>query len=176
MKAISFYGLCLLMITGLHAADLSSSRDLSLMQQTLTAKGQGQFRRFGFHVYDAKLWTHTSATNTVAVAPPYALQLTYFMNIKAKKIIDASIDEMQRQKKNQAFLPQWRQALAGVIPTVKKGDTITGVHDDNSAIFYLNGDYLGEINDNHFANAFFGIWLDEDTSDPTLRKKLLQQD
>lgn len=162
------------MITIVEASGLPSGSNFSLMRQALTEKGQGQFRKFGFHIYDAKFLAHKAAVKTAAVTPPYALQLTYFMNIKAQKIVDASIEQMNRQKQNRAFLSKWRQALTDIIPAVTKGDTLTVFHDTNRAIFYLNGSYLGEINDSDFAHAFFGIWLDKNTSAPTLRKKLLQ--
>lgn len=135
----------------------------------LAAKGEGRFRRFGFHVYDAQLWSSGTALQV-----PYALQLKYYMNIKAAKIVDASIDEMQRNTKNKALLEQWKKQLDKVIPTVKKGDVITGVDLGNAAQFYHNGNLVGTVNDAKFASAFFGIWLDKNTGAPKLRRKLLQ--
>lgn len=99
-------------------------------QAQLSPMGQGELRRFGLRVFHAKLW-QSPQTKTV-----YALQLHYALNIKANKIVDASIKEMRQQGVNEQQLKKWQQQLAQVIPDVKKGDMITGVKLNTKTEFY----------------------------------------
>lgn len=133
----------------------------------LVAAGQGEFKRFGLHVYDAKLWQSPSQKSV------YALQLKYFMNIKSSQIVDASAKEMKKQGVSSTAINKWRAELNRVMPAVKKGDVITGVNLGNHSLFYLNGRYLGKVNSRQFGADFFGIWLKPNTSDARLRRQLL---
>lgn len=45
-----------------------------------------------------------------------------------------------------------------------------------SARFYAAAGALGAIGESRFARAFFDIWLDERTSEPELRRRLLRLD
>ena len=57
---------------------------------------------------------------------------------------------------------------------VKTGDVIVGVLKPNQgAEFYHQSRLSGRIDDIDFARTFFAIWLDERTSEPELRKRLL---
>ena len=54
-------------------------------------------------------------------------------------------------------------------------DRITGVNLPGvGAEFWVNGLRVGAVNDAAFARLFFGIWLDERTSEPKMRIQLLQ--
>lgn len=133
-------------------------------------RGTAEYRKFGFHVYDAKFWAKPKQNQ-----PPYALQLKYFMDIKASRIVEASIKEMRGLGVTEEQLTQWEVALNQVIPNVKDGDVITGVNTGEGADFYLNGCAIGRVDDPMFATDFFGIWLSPKTSDRKLRQILLQQ-
>jgi hypothetical protein len=55
-----------------------------------------------------------------------------------------------------------------------KGDRITGLHQPGlGARFWFNGQLRGAVADPEFSRLFFGIWLAETTSEPTLRSALL---
>jgi hypothetical protein len=61
-----------------------------------------------------------------------------------------------------------------IFPNIKEGENITGVVDENKHThFYHEGILIGSIDDKTFAQSFFGIWLDEKTSEPKMRKQLL---
>ena len=49
--------------------------------QGLRVRGRGSFRRFGFHVYDATLWT-----GELADGPPLALRLDYRRKLSGQAI------------------------------------------------------------------------------------------
>ena len=70
---------------------------------------------------------------------------------------------------------QWQQALAGVLPDVRPGDRIMGVHaPGQGARFVVNGKPAGhDRRPGQFASLFFAIWLGPATSQPGLRAALL---
>jgi hypothetical protein len=142
---------------------------LSAVLPALRPWGSGEFRRFGFLVYEATLW----AGEGERPVPPLALGLTYKRNIEGKAIAEASVDQMRRFDASDAQLARWGQQMAGLFPSVKPGDRIVGLQLSDRARFFYNDQPLGEINDAAFARAFFAIWLDPRTSEPSLRTALL---
>ena len=133
--------------------------------------GSGEFRRFGFLVYQACLWASDDP-----LRPPLALQLTYQHNIAGAAIAEASVKEIrQLGLADEATLARWGGLLAGLFPDVRTGDAIIGEYRAGSASFHFNGRLLGRIEEAAFARAFFAIWLDARTSAPDLRAALLQR-
>lgn len=131
--------------------------------------GSGEFRRFGFLIYEATLWAGAAEPTR----PPLALQLTYRRSIDGRAIAQASIDQMRRFDAGQAQLLRWGEQLTRLFPDVKPGDRILGQHLPDQARFFHNDRPLGVIDDAAFAATFFAIWLDPRTSEPGLRAALL---
>lgn len=132
--------------------------------------GRAQFSRFGFRIYDARLW---APDGRYIANQPFALSLTYHRTIEGSRIVQASLDEMAKLGVVVNAHPQWRDQLARVLPDVVSGDTLTGVYQPGEgARFYHQGKLTGQIDDN-LARAFFAIWLDPRTSEPVLRQALL---
>lgn len=132
--------------------------------------GQGEFRRFGFLVYEATLWGGDDPAR-----PPLALRLDYRRNIAGSAIAEASVKEMRQLGADEALLRRWGPEMARLFPDVKPGDHIVGVYRPEGASFLFNGRLLGEIPEPEFARRFFGIWLDPRTSAPDLRAALLRR-
>ena len=131
--------------------------------------GSGEFRRFGFLVYEATLWAADDP-----VRPPLALKLTYRRNIDGELIAEASIKEIRKLgMADKATLNRWGELMTGLFPDVKPGDSIVGHYLPDGARFTFNEQPLGSIDDPAFARAFFAIWLDPNTSEPDLRAALL---
>jgi hypothetical protein len=130
--------------------------------------GSGQFRRFGFLVYEATLWAGDDPQQ-----PPLALRLDYKRNIAGTAIAEASVKEMRRTVSDEARLADWGGRMARIFPDVKPGDHIVGHYLPEGAQFMQGERELGRIDDRDFARAFFGIWLDPRTSAPELRAALL---
>ncbi len=130
--------------------------------------GSGEFRRFGFPIYEATLWAEDDPQR-----PPLALSLVYRRAISGRSIAEASIDEMRRLGGDEAPLAAWGAALARLFPDVRPGDRIVGVYHAQGAHFFHNGIALGSIGDAEFARRFFAIWLDPRTRAPELRAALL---
>ena len=132
--------------------------------------GSGEFRRFGFLVYEATLWAAADP-----LQPPLALRLTYKRNIAGLAIAEASIKEIRNLGIGDVpTLKRWGEQLAALFPDVKPGDRIVGHYQPDAARFYFNERLIGKIDEPLFARAFFGIWLDAGTSAPELRTALLK--
>lgn len=134
----------------------------------LRLRGRGSFRRFGFLVYDASLWT-----GDLPDAPPLALRLDYRRKLAGQAIAAASVDEMRSFVADEARLAAWGQAMRQIFPDVDAGDHLLGVWRDDGAYFYQDGQLIGAVPDPAFARAFFAIWLDPRSSAPALRAALL---
>jgi hypothetical protein len=145
-------------------ADLGADRTL----------GEGDLRRWGMRIYHARL---VGAHVPVDGSEPFALELTYYRSISRERIVDASIEEMQRLAGNAAtpsLVASWRATLERCFVDVREGDQLTGVYQPGHGVrFYRGNDMLADIADDAFARAFFAIWLDPRSRDPGLRARLL---
>ncbi len=130
--------------------------------------GSGEFRRYGFLVYEATLWAGDNPQN-----PPLALRLDYRRTIAGKAIAEASVKEMRRFVSDEGRLQRWGEQMQRIFPDVRPGDHILGVHRPDGAHFYQENRLIGSIDSAGFAEAFFAIWLDPRTSAPELRTALL---
>lgn len=157
---------CLLAASALHASPLPHLPNFE-------AVGSGTMRYFGLRIYDATLW---SPGGVWSANQPYALELVYARSFDGAAIASRSIDEMRAQRAYPAAtLTRWEQQMRSLFPNVKSGDRLTGVRIPGSgAAFYSGPRKLGKIDDEAFADAFFGIWLDPATRAPDLRARLLK--
>jgi hypothetical protein len=135
-------------------------------------QGQGEMRWFGFRLYQASLWAPDGRWQS---GLPYALELRYSRDIPSARLVQASIEEMQRLgSADEARLARWKIDLERVFPDVRTDEVIYGVHlPQRGAEFYHQGKLTGRIDDVEFARAFFAIWLDPRTREPGLRASLL---
>lgn len=150
----------------LAAAAVAGMPELKLL-------GGGLLRVFGFQVYNAYLWTPAGAP--FDRSKPYALDLQYLRNFTGKKLAERSIDEMRDQGVgSETVYTNWLTEMERLFVDVKEGDRLTGVATPaKTAKFFFNGAYRGEVADPAFADAFFGIWLNEKSSQPRMRNQLL---
>lgn len=149
-----------------------SGARLDTLVSGLQRWGSGEFRRWGFLVYEATLWAKADDPPK----PPLALGLTYKRNLDGAKIADASVTEIRNLKiADEAQLKSWGLRMAELFPDVKPGDRILGVHLAEGARFFYNERFIGSVDDPAFARAFFAIWLDARTSAPELRARLLKK-
>ncbi|HEY6419252.1 MAG TPA: chalcone isomerase family protein [Candidatus Binataceae bacterium] len=134
--------------------------------------GKGSHKLFGFKVYDASLWVVHVKWNP---DEPHALDVRVLRPIPADTLINVGVDEMARlSDADSAKRAAWHSELAKVVPNLKNGDRLIALSAPNhDTYFYLNGKQTGEIDDPSFGRAFFGIWLDPRTNNPSLRKSLL---
>ena len=135
--------------------------------------GEGEYRRLLWDIYIARLYANYG---TYKADDSFALQLEYQRNIKANDIVNMSIELIEGQGvSDQKKFANWQEQLAAIIPDIRKGDLLTGIHQDGKSFFYLGDEPIGEINDTELSQYFFDIWLGENTTAPELREKLIGQ-
>ena len=137
--------------------------------------GTGRLTVWGFQVYDARLWAQPGFSAANYDRSPLALEVSYLRAFKAQEVAERSIKEIRRSKPvSDAQASRWIADMLRVIPDVRKGDRVLGVHQPGvGAAFWVNGKNTGEVQDAEFARLFFGIWLSPNTSEPKLREALL---
>jgi hypothetical protein len=139
-------------------------------------QGQGRMRFLGLQVYDIRLWsTEPQLPAQAWPGKALALEIEYARNFAARMIAERSLEEMRRAGPVAADVAErWLRTMAQVFPDVKPGDRITGVQvPEGMSRFFHNGALRGEVRDAEFTRRFFGIWLGETTSEPSLRDSLL---
>lgn len=139
-------------------------------------QGQGRMRFLGLQVYDIRLWsTEPKMPAQAWSGKALALEIEYARNFGARMIAERSLEEMRRAGPVAADVAErWLRAMTQVFPDVKPGDRITGIHlPEGLSRFFHNGTLRGEVRDAEFTRRFFGIWLGESTSEPSLRDSLL---
>lgn len=140
--------------------------------ETCRIVGQGTLRWWGFHVYDAALWSRSGRWQAQA---PYALDIRYARRISGAQLVETSVDEMRRLGiGDDTSRQRWGEAMRRIFPDVAPGSRLIGIHrPQQGAEFYSADGHLGAIDDPEFARGFFAIWLDPRTQKPDLRMALL---
>ena len=135
-----------------------------------------RLRVWGFEVYDARLWTPVGFRHGQYTQFSFALELLYLRRLEGVAIASRSIDEMRRVGSfSDAQAQSWLGAMRELFPNVAAGERITGINLPGvGAEFWVNGQRVGVVKDPAFARLFFGIWLDERTSEPKMRDQLLR--
>jgi hypothetical protein len=138
--------------------------------------GEGSLRWLGLKIYDARLFASGRLAPERLMDNPFALELTYARDFAGSSIAERSIEEIR--KLGAGTPPQheaWKSAMQRIFPNVRTGDRLRGIHQPGrGATFMLNGQPIGSIDDADFSSAFFAIWLDPRTSEPSLRRSLLR--
>jgi len=136
--------------------------------------GEGRLTYLVWDVYDATLFAPNGTWNN---DKPFALKLSYLRDISGQDIADTSAQKIRKQGfSDEIKLATWHAQMRDIFTDVKGGTEIIGVQTQNGDTkFYRDGQNIGAINDSDFGDVFFKIWLGENTSIPSLRKKLLGQ-
>ena len=134
--------------------------------------GTGKLTFMFWHVYTATLF---APSGTWAADAPFALHIVYHMDIEGEDITSRSLQEMQRQGlEDPETLRRFGAWMTAIFSDVTDGTTLTGIRDRaGGTLFYKDGTYIGAVRDTEFTQRFFAIWLAPDTSEPSLRRRLL---
>ena len=169
-------GTCLLALPGgfVHAVPGETTVGAALKDQPKL--GTARLRVWGFEVYDASLYAAPGFDAQRFTEQRFGLELNYLRSFKGPDIAERSIEEMRGLATiDPALAERWLKAMSALFPDVQRGDRITGVHvPGTGARFYLNGQWLGEVADEAFSRLFFGIWLSPKTSQPGMRRTLIE--
>lgn len=139
-----------------------------------TPYGEGTLSKLLFYIYDASVWTDEKEWSMDST---YALCLKYRMNFDAADLVDRSLQEMDQQEPlTDTDKEMFKNLLTKVFPNVKKGDNITALYRPSRGVtLYHNDKPTGSIADQTLAKRFLSIWLSPKTSEPELRKKLVEK-
>lgn len=134
--------------------------------------GEGRLSVLVWDVYDAQLY---APAGEYASKPPFALSLSYLMDLSGEDIAVRSVEEMREQgMRDEVKLAAWYAQMKDIFPDVAPGVNLTGIlNDKGESVFYRDGEEIGRIRDPEFGTRFFDIWLAESTSEPELRGQLL---
>ena len=135
--------------------------------------GEGHMNFLFIRAYNARLWTDAPAWSMDA---PCAMEITYGMGFDTDDLVERTIKEMKHVDPglDEAEVVKLTPQLNKVYPPVKSGDRLTALYVPGKPVtFSHNGTPTGAI-DASYARDFFGLWLLPNTSDPSLRDKLLK--
>ena len=135
--------------------------------------GEGHMNFLFIRAYNARLWTDAP---TWSMDAPCAMEITYGMGFDTDDLVERTIKEMKHVDPglDEAEVAKLTPQLNKVYPPVKSGDRLTALYVPGKPVtFSHNGTPTGAI-DASYARDFFGLWLLPNTSDPSLRDKLLK--
>jgi hypothetical protein len=169
-------GTCLLALPGGFAHAVPGETTVGAALKDQPKLGTARLRVWGFEVYDASLYAAPGFDAQRFTEQRFGLELNYLRSFKGPDIAERSIEEMRGLATiDPAQAERWLKAMSALFPDVQRGDRITGVHVPGAgARFYLNGQWLGEVADEAFSRLFFGIWLSPKTSQPGMRRTLIE--
>ena len=146
----------------------------SVARYAMEKVGQATFEFLFLDIYEATLY---APKGVYTAGEPFALKLTYKKSLKGAAIAKRSQDEMANLSDVDGdTLKRWGDAMLEIFPNVEKGDVIVGVYQPKLPTrFYLNDQFLGQVDDPDFGQHFFDIWLKPRPQYEQFRKKLLNQ-
>ncbi|XPF96295.1 chalcone isomerase family protein [Colwellia sp. RE-S-Sl-9] len=174
------------------AANAANVNTDSSLLSSLNKIGEGQMKVLFWKVYKAEFYTSGSVYQEQTY--PKALKLTYQRDIEQKEFIDATKDQWNKLNAHfneriisETLEAQWVTQLKDIFPNITEKDVILFIlTEQKQAHFYLktfdnnknqyNETYqvLGTIKDTNFGDYFLSIWLSEHTTEPKLRKQLIE--
>ena len=139
--------------------------------------GKGVCRAFGIKLYEAKLLSEYPIKKKNPFGQNLLLELQYFKSFKGQRIAKRSLKEIKQlgiSDPNQHKI--WLDWMLANFPDVEKGDLLSGLYLLNEGIImFVNKEKVAFNTDAAFAKSFFSIWLDQHTTEPELRKDLLEK-
>lgn len=154
----------LFLVASLFLSAMAKPAEVSEFMPEATKLGETRYKKAIFKLYDATLWT---AGEEFSWDEPFALSLQYLRSFSAERISNAAIIEMARlTNREEEEVENARAPLTACFADVEKGDVITGFSTgEDAATFFYNGAKRCDIAYPGFREAFFGIWLSEDSRD-----------
>lgn len=134
--------------------------------------GEAKLKVLFWDVYNSSLYSQTGEYQ--AEIFPQALKINYLRDIDAEDLIERTQQEWQKLGIKQEIFTAWIPLLTEIFPNIKKGDTLLlNVTENQQSEFFFNGKTIGKITDKNFGPSFLRIWLDENSSYPKVRNKLI---
>mgnify|MGYP001040312649 CR=1 FL=1 len=142
--------------------------------ENLRPVGQASLKVMFWTIYDSRLFTPDGQFQ--GVEPDLALRITYRRDIAAEALVNRTRKEWRKLDQYEQQHEQWLARLEEIWPDVQEDDDVTlRVDAELGSRFYLNGQFIGAIEDAQFTRQFLSIWLSEQSSYPDLREQLVGQ-
>lgn len=138
--------------------------------------GHSELKTLWFNIYTARLWgpakTTLDTNDHSHLQAPLLLQLRYQRNISRKKLLSYTKKQLKSHVDN-LKLTLWIQTLNSFLPNITKGEQLA-FHQINQNLgrFYYQDKFIGEINDDMFAQLFIDIWLTDNSQYPQQARQL----
>lgn len=162
----------LLFLALLATPALAAPAEIASTVHAATPYGTGKYSVLFITAYDAELWTDAHPWSMNA---PFALTLRYHMGFSSDYLVSRMLREMKHVNPalTDADITRYKKAMAFFAPA-SSGDEMTMLYEPGQPVkFFKNGAPTGEVSEPGFAQDFFGVWLSPNTSEPDLRKSLL---
>ena len=151
---------------------LFSAMTLASPHQDLQKVGEAKLRVLFWDIYHSELYS--ASGEFVEGQYPIALKIEYLRDIKAKDLLERTVDEWEKLGVSETLYSRWVPQIEQIWPDINKGDALTlVVSEDGVSEFYFNEQSIGKLQDTAFGSAFLSIWLDENCSYPKVRNQLL---
>lgn len=136
------------------------------------------FRYFMLKIYDVHLCREgaDSLTYDNLYQNNFSLIIDYSRNISSQELVDASLEEIEKNHLLSSVQKQnYIAKLNEIFPNVKKNDRIEAKYftQNGETKFYHNRKFSGAISDKEFSQKFLDIWLGKKTSYPQMTMALL---
>ncbi len=156
---------CMLLVFALSPAAQAAGEGLRLV-------GEAELKFMFWSVYYSRLYTADGGYREGQL--PLRMEMEYQLPVKRKALVERTAQEWDHLGVEQARQEPWLTALRDLWPDLERKDTLTlEVDAGGVSTFFHNGEPLGRIADQAFADRFLAIWLSPDTSRPEVRKALI---
>lgn len=149
-----------LLISAMSTSALSEAPKLGEVISDMNKIGNASFKFYFWSVYEAELYSEQTSFNFTPL-PSFILTLNYQRAFTGVQIVKETQKQLMEIHPGQPEkFESWLSRLNEILTDVAKGDRLSLYVDDNkNSSFYLNGDYLGSIEDEDFSQSFSAIWL-----------------
>ncbi len=134
--------------------------------------GEAELRFMFWSVYHSRLYSEDGGYRDGQL--PLRMEIEYQLPVKRQALLERTAQEWDHLGVEHPRQDQWLAALNRLWPDLEREDVLTlEVDADGVSTFFHNGEPLGRIADQAFADQFLAIWLSPDTSRPEVREALL---
>lgn len=147
----------------LSTSAISAPAQLTDVVSDMNKIGAASFKFIFWSIYEAELYSEQSSFSFTPL-PRFILTLNYQRAFKGVQIVNETEKQLLEigQSETDTLLP-WLTRLNEILTDVDKGDSLSLYVDENKySSFYLNGVFLGSIEDEDFSHRFSAIWLARD--------------
>ncbi len=142
----------------------------SVLNQPVST-GTAPFRWLGFKLYDATLYTEGGAR--FAWSRPAALELDYVRRIPRQKLVNATMDELERLEGDRSDRAAIEAALLSCFNDVQPGDRFTATASSaNRVDLWFNDAPACTLAFTDIRKRFLSIWLSDQSRSASMTRRL----